>query len=379
MKFLPMIIANMKRKKIRALLTVGSFAIAFFLFGLLTTIDHAFYEGIDVAGANRLLVLNKTSLTLRLPVSYRNAIQHINGVDAVTYATWFGGVYQHEKNFFPQFAIDTGTYRSVYPEYLVTENQWQSFLKDRQGAIVGRKTFEQYKWQIGDRIPIQGSIYPGLWEFNICGVYDGEGKSVDITKFWFHHQLLDERNPNESGFIGAYVITIKNPHQAAAISKTIDTQFENSPFETRTITERAFAASFVKQIGNIRLILLLVCGVVFFTLLLITGSNLALSVKERTHEIAILKTIGFSDNRIIYHVLLEMVLYAFIGALLGLGLCKLFTLAGDPTAGLLPLFYLAPEKIAIGMVIAVFAGMTSGIIPAIIITKLQIIDVMRRV
>jgi putative ABC transport system permease protein len=378
MKFLPIIFANIMRKKIRTLLTVGSFAIALFLFGILATIETAFYEGVEVAEADRLLVLNKTSMTMHLPLSYKTSLQQISGVDSVTYVTWFGGIYQDEKNFFPQFAIDTESYRAVYPEYDIPMEQWQVFLKDRQGAIVGRKTFEQYNWHIGDRIPIQGSIYPGLWEFNICGVYDGKDKSDDFTKFWFHHKLLDDNNPYDSGSVGTYVVKINHPDQAVSISRQIDTLFENSPFETRTLTEKAFAIGSVKQIGNIKLILLFVGGVVFFTLLLVTGSNMAISVRERVNEIAIMKTIGFSDIKILVIVLAETASYAFSGAIVGLGLCKLFTLTGDPTGGLLPLFYLPTAKIAVGTLIAAVVAIVSGLIPAFAITKLQIVDAMRR-
>ncbi|MFC1851506.1 ABC transporter permease [candidate division CSSED10-310 bacterium] len=379
MKFLPLIIANIKRKKIRTVLTLGSFAVSLFLFGLLVTIDAAFYQGLEVAGVDRLIVSNKTSLIMPLPVSYKERLRQIPGVEDVTYASWFGGIYQDEKNFFPQFAIDTETWLGLYPEFIIPEQQWQAFEKDRQGAIVGRKTMKRFKWKVGDRIPLQATIYRGIWEFNICGVYNGTRKADDLTQFWFHHKYLDENTPFEKGYVGWYTVKVKDPDQAAQVSRAIDDRFANSPFETKTDTEKAFTAGFVKQFGNIKLILLSVGAVVFFTLLLITGSNMGISVRERTNEIAILKTVGFTDQKVVFLILLESTLYALVGGGLGLGLCKLFTLAGDPTGGLLPLFYLAADRIALGVGIAFLVGVTAGFIPALFAMKLKIVDAMRRV
>ncbi|MBN1879181.1 FtsX-like permease family protein [bacterium] len=379
MKFLRLFFANLKRKRMRTILTVASFAVALFLFGLLVTISAAFSQGIDVAGADRLVVRNRISLIMPLPVSYKEQLLQIPGVNAVTYATWFGGVYQDERNFFPQFSIETETWRDMYPEYNVPDDHWESFLKDRQGCIAGRKLMERFGWKIGDRIPLRATIFGGTWEFNLCGVYDGNRREDDTTQFWFHGKYLEERRSWGKGEVGWYTVKVDDPDRAAEVSKAIDGRFENSPNETTTETEKAFAAGFVNQFGNIKLIMLSVGAVVFFTLLLITGSNMAMSVRERTPEIAVLKTIGFSDTLILAQVLIESLAYAMTGGLLGLLMCKLFTLNGDPTGGMLPLFYLSGRNMLLGVGLTVLVGVAAGIIPAMLAMRLRIVDAMRRV
>lgn len=378
MKFLPLILENMKRKKVRLVLTIGSYAVALFLFGLLTVIENAFYQGIDIAGADRLVVRNKTSLIMPLPLSYKERLLQIDGVDAVTHANWFGGVYQDPRNFFPQFAIDTETYRDMYPEFKIKDEQWETFLKDQQGAIVGKKILNKYGWKIGDKIPIQATYYEGTWDFNICGVYEGTRQADDETQFWFHFKYLDERSPFEKGYVGWYVVRVHNPEEAVSVIQAIDDRFANSPFETMTETESEFAAGFVKQFGNIRLILISVGSVVFFTLLLISGSNMGLAIRERTHEIGVLKTIGFSDVKILLLILLEASSYALTGGVLGLLLCKLMTLGGDPTGGMLPVFYLSMSTILLGVIVTFMVGIISGLIPALNGMNLKIVDAMRR-
>lgn len=379
MKFIPLLWANLKRKKARTILTVGSFAVALFLFGLLATIDGAFNQGVEIAGADRLVVRNRISLTMPLLMSYKERLAQIPGVKSVTYASWFGGVYQDERNFFPQFSIDSETYLTMFPEYKVNPTDWQAFLKDRQGCVVGRKLVERFGWKLGDKIPIRGTIYPGTWEFNICAIYDGTRVSDDLTQFWFHQKYLEERDTGMKGYVGWYYVQVANPQEADKVADAIDERFENSPYETTTDTEKAFAAGFVKQMGNIQFILVSIGGVIFFTLLLITASNMAMSVRERTSEIAVLKTLGFSDIKILVLVLAESLLYALLGGALGLGLAKLFTLQGDPTGGMLPFFYLSPTYIVVGLGIMVVVGLLSGLIPSYLAMRLKIVDAMRRI
>ena len=379
MKYFRLITANFKRKRMRIILTIGSFAVALFLFGLLSAIGDAFNQGIEVAGANRLIVRNRTSLIMPLPVSYKERLKQIPNVSAVTFASWFGGIYQDERNFFPQFAIDEETYRKMFPEFKIPQDQWDAFLKDRQGCIVGRKIADRFGWKIGDRIPLQGTIFRGLWEFNLVAIYDGSRDADDTTQFWFHNTYLEERKAFGKGTVGWYTVEIDNPDNAAQVSKVIDDRFLNSPFETTTETEKAFAAGFVNQFGNIKLIILSVGSVVFFTLLLITGSNMAMSVRERFGEIAVLKTIGFSDGLVLILILIESLTLACTGGLIGLGLCKLFTLQGDPTKGMLPLFHLSGEKIILGILSTIVVGIAAGIIPAILAMRLRIVEAMRRV
>src|SRR5580698_9172676 len=193
MKFLPLLLANLRRKKLRTLLTVGSFIVALFLFGFLAIIHGAFNGGLDVVGIDRLMVINKVSIIQPLPLSYRDQIQRIPGVKYVTYQSWFGGIYQDPKNFFPSFAVDPDTQRLVFPELTVPDDEWNKFLSDREGAIVGSKTAKRFGWKIGDRVPIQAPIYGGTWDFNIDGIYDNKKDGIDLTQFWLHDKYLEER------------------------------------------------------------------------------------------------------------------------------------------------------------------------------------------
>ncbi len=380
MKYLPLIVKNLFRKKTRLLLTLGSIAVALFLYGLLVTVEGALTQGVEVAGADRLVVINRVSLIQPLPVSYRDRLLRIPGVAAVTYASWFGGVYQDEKNFFAQFAVEPESWHAMYPEFDIPPAQWSAFMEDREGAIVGVKTAERFGWKLGDRIPIRGTIFAGTWEFNIRGIYTGKRPDDDTTQFWFRRDYLEERGPDWSkGLVGWYVVRVADPDDATRIVKAIDAEFANSAWETRTDTEKAFAASFAKQIGNIRLIILSIGGVVFFTLLLVTGNTMAMAVRERVGELAVLKTVGFSDGAVLALVLAEAMALAVAGGTIGLGLAKGLTLAGDPTGGMLPVFYLPPAKMAFGFLLAILVGAASGLVPALTAMRLRIVDALRRV
>jgi putative ABC transport system permease protein len=379
MKFLPFILRNLKRKKTRTILTVGSIAVALFLFGLLVTIENGLNAGVDIAGADRLVVRNRISLIQPLPLSYQQRLRQIDHVEEATHANWFGGIYQDERNFFPQFAIDTETYRRVFTEFVIPDDQWQAFLADREGAVVGRGTAERFGWKIGDRIPIRGTIFQGAWEFNLRAIYDGSTAQADETQFWFHYDYLDERRQWGKGLVGWYTVKIDDPDNAVAVAEAIDTAFANSAWETSTETEKAFAAGFAKQIGNIRLIVMSIGAVVLFTLLLVTGSAMSTAVRERIPEFGVLKTLGFGDATVLGMVLAESLLIALVGGGLGIGLAKLLTLTGDPTGGMLPIFYLGPASILLGLGLALMVGLLAGAIPALTAMRLKIVDALRRV
>ncbi len=379
MKYLPFIFRNLFRRKTRTLLTVGSIAVALFLFGLLVTIETSLNAGVDVAGADRLIVRNKTSLIMPLPLSYQERLRQIEHITEATFATWFGGIYQDQKNFFPQFAIDTETYRELFPEFRIQDEQWRAFLADQEGAVVGRTTAERFGWKVGDRIPIQGTIWSGIWEFNIRAIYEGERAGDDESMFWFHWKYLEERRPFGKGTVGWYTVKLDDPDHAVEVGRAIDERFANSAWETSTETEKAFAAGFAKQIGNIRLLILSIGAVVLFTLLLVTGNTMAMAVRERVPELGVLKTLGFGDRTVLALVLAESLMIALVGGALGLGLAKLFTLGGDPTGGMLPVFYLAPGKMALGAALALFVGFAAGAIPALTAMNLRIVDALRRV
>jgi putative ABC transport system permease protein len=379
MKYKSLIMANLFRKKLRTTLTIGSFAVALFLFGLLVVVHGAFNQGVDVAGADRLDVINKTSIIQPLPYSYRDQILRIPGVKAITYDNWFGGVYQDEKNFFPQFAIDPENQRVVFPEFVIPDDQWKAFLEDREGAIAGSGIAKRFGWKVGDRIPIKGAIYPGDWEFNIRGIYTGSRDNDDLTQFWFHYKYLDERRQYGKGLVGWYTLKLDTPDDGTRVVKAVDTMFANSPYETKTETEKALASDFAKQFGNIGFLISAVGSVVFFTLLLVTGNTMAIAVRERIGELAVLKAVGFNDRFVLFLVLGESLMIAAIGGAIGLALCKLMTLGGDPTHGFLPFFYLPGPMILLGFSVALAVGVLAGILPATSAMRLRVVDALRRV
>jgi putative ABC transport system permease protein len=383
MKFRGLIFANLFRKKLRLLLTIGSFAVALFLFAFLAVVRGAFNRGADIAGADRLVTINRVSIIQPLPLAYRDKILRIPGVKAVTHNNWFGGVYQDEKNFFPQFAIDVENQRQVLPELVVPDEQWQNFVKDRQGAIVGAKTAQRFKWKIGDRIPIKNVAYgvSGTWEFNLDGIYHSEKAGGDESQFWFQWDYFEERMPERfKGNVGWYVVKLDSPDNAVSVAKAIDDMAANSSYETKTETESEFAASWVKQFGNIQFLIITIGSVVFFTLLLVTGNTMAISVRERVGELAVLKAIGFSDRWVLFFVLAESLTIALAGGVLGLGLALLAIPAlGAALNGMLPTLILSPAVLSSGLAIALVVGVVSGILPGIGAMRLRVVNALRRV
>ncbi|HEY1422455.1 MAG TPA: FtsX-like permease family protein [Candidatus Acidoferrum sp.] len=382
MKFSRLIFANLFRKKVRLILTIGSFAVALFLFAFLSIVRGAFLGNAELASANRLITINRTSIINLIPLSYKDKIQRIPGVTYVTHNNWFGGVYQNENNFFPQFVIDPESQRQVFPELVVADEQWATFLKDRQGAIAGAKTAKRFGWKIGDRIPIKTTLYGGgAWEFNLDGIYHGTRAQDDETQFWFQWDYFEEKVPDRvKGQTGWYVIRIDKPEEAPRIGKAIDTEFANSPNETKTEAESAFAANWVKQFGNIQFLIVTIGAVVFFTLLLVTGNTMAISVRERTSELAVLKAIGYSDRAILFFVLTESLVIALFGGLLGLLLAVVATpVLATLLASMLPNLVLPGSILIMGLVVALAVGIIAGLLPGIGAMRLRVVNALRRV
>ena len=383
MKFSGLILANLLRRKIRLILTIGSFAVALFLFALLGVVNDAFSRGADVVSADRLVTVNRTSIINPVPLSYRDEILRIPGVTYITHDNWFGGVYQDPKNFFPQFVIDPENQRRVYPELIVPDEQWNTFLKDRQGAIVGAVTMKRFGWKIGDRIPIRTTLY-GLQnkalEFNLDGIYHGEKREDDETQFWIQWEYFKESVPESmKGQVGWYTVRIGNPDDAPRIAKAIDSAYINSPYETRTETESAFAEGWVKQFGNIKFLITSIGTVVFFTLLLVTGNTMAISVRERTNELGVLKAIGFSDRAVLGFILGESMVIAVagcVGLLLALGAIPALSRA---MAGLLPPLFVTGKTLVYGVIAALLVGFASGILPAYGAMRMRVVNALRRV
>jgi putative ABC transport system permease protein len=382
-KFNRFIFANLFRKKIRLILTIGSFAVALFLFTFLAVVRSAFSRGTELAGADRLVVINRAGLINVIPLSYRDKILQIKGVKAVTHNNWFGGVYQDEKNFFPQFVIDPENQRQVMTEMRVPDDEWNNFVKDRQGAVVGAGLAKRFGWKVGDRIPIKNALYgpTKTWEFVLDGIYHNDHPGGDESQFWLQWKYFDETVPAViKSQIGWYVVKLDSPDDSVPVAAAIDKGFANSSTETKTETESAFAAGFAKQLGNIELLILTIGGVVFFTLLLVTGNTMAISVRERVGELAVLKAIGYPDRYVLFFVLSEALVIALIGGLIGLGLAVLaIPFVGAALRGLLPPLLLSVSVLSAGLAFAVFVGVASGLLPGIGAMRLRVVDALRRV
>lgn len=382
MKYLPLLWKNLWRKKVRTLFTIGSLFVAFLLFGVLMAIRTAFTFGVDIAGVDRLVLIHKVSLIMPLPISYQSQLQSTPGVEVATHNTWFGGVYQDPANFFAQIVVDPEPFMSIYPEYVLPPEQMKAWLDDRQGAIVGADLARRFGWSIGDRVPIQATIWQpkggGLtWEFNIVGIYDGE-QGVDKTQLFFRYDYLDENRAGGEGMVGWYVVKIADASQSQAMAARFDEMFANSSAETKTTTEKGFVEGFANQVGDIGSIMISIAAAVLFTMLLIAATTMAQAVRERTSEMAVLKTLGFSSSTILLWVLGESLLITGLGGGLGLLASWLFVQQGDPTGGMLPIFILPPSNVAAGAGLILLMGLVAGLLPAVQAMQLKITDGLRR-
>ena len=383
MKFMPLVWSNLKRKKARTLLTFLSILVAFVLYGYLAAIGEALTLGLSVAGADRLIVRNRVSIIQPLPLSYRDRIASLPGVEAITHASWFGGIYQDPKNVFGQMAVSPQTYLDMYPEFLLSEPAKERWLRTRTGAIVGRRTAEKYGWKIGDRIPLQATIWPQKndnpsWEFDLVGIYDGAKDGTDLTNLFFHYDYFDEARQFGQGMVGWYMVRVRNPADAAAVAQHIDETFANSSHETKAETEGAFIRGWTRQIGDITTIMVAIMSAVFFTILLVAGNTMSQSVRERTEELGVLKAMGFTNGRVLGLVLAESCCLAVLGGGLGLAVGWGLISRGDPTGGVLPVFYLPEGRLLMGFALALALGLAAGLPPALQAMRLQIAQGLRR-
>lgn len=385
MKYLSLIFANLRRKKLRTVLTILSIIVAFLLFGYLSAIKTAFVAGVEVAGADRLITRNKVSLINLVPLAHKNDIAAIDGVDLVTHQTWFGGIYQQPSNFFAQFVVEPAPFLDLYPEYVLTDEQKAAWLENRTGVIVGRGLADRFGWSEGDRVPLLSPIWSQKeggrdWAFDISAIYEGAEDGVDTSQMFIRYDYMDEARQGGQGLVGWYTLRIADPDRAAEVAQEIDRTFANSPDETKTEPEGAFIQGFANQIGNIGKILRAVMTAVFFTILLVAANTMAQSVRERTNELAVLKTLGFTDRMVLGTVLAESLLLAGIAGAFGLGIGGvLIAVFGDPTGGFLPVFFVPDRDWGIGVALVVGLGIVSGLIPALQAMRLQIVDALRRV
>jgi putative ABC transport system permease protein len=383
MKFIHLIWSNLKRKKLRTGLTLLSILVAFILFGFLSSIKQALAGGVSLEGANRLIVRQKVSLINLLPESYKARMERIPGVSLAVHQTWFGGIYQDAKNFFMQNPVVPEDFLNMHPEFILPPEQKKAWLETRTGAIVGRKTADRFHWKIGQKVPIQSSIWAQtggsrVWEFDIVGIFTGRDKNTDTTSMFFRYDYFDEARTGAKGQVGWYSIRIKDPSQAAAIATRVDQEFENSPYETKTEPEGAFVQGWAKQVGNIALITASIMGAVFFTILLVTGNTMSQAVRERTGELGVLKAIGFSNAQVLGLVLAESCLVAVLGGALGMGIAWLIASGGDPTGGMLPQFFLPHRDLLAGLGLSLALGLVTGIFPALSAMRLRVADALRR-
>jgi putative ABC transport system permease protein len=383
MKYWVLVWSGLRRRKLRTGLTLLCILFAFILFGYLSAIGRALDQGVSLAGADRLLVRHRVSITQPLPSSYQRRMAMVPGVRAVTHASWFGGIYREPRNFFAQMAVIPDAYLRMYPEFLLPPDQQQAWLVNRTAAVVGRKTAERFGWKIGDRIPIQATVWvkrdgSRLWEFELVGIYDGAEPGTDTTNFLFHYAYLDEARSFGQGLVGWYMVRVNDPETADAVAAAIDETFLNSSAETKAETEGAFLRGWARQIGDITTILVAILGAVFFTILLVAGNTMAQSVRERTEELGVLKAIGFTHTRVLALVLAESCLLAMLGGGLGLALAWMLISQGDPTGGLLPMFYFPRADVALGGGLALLLGLVAGALPAWQAMRLQIADALRR-
>jgi putative ABC transport system permease protein len=386
MKFLPLVWRNLMRRKIRTIITVMTIVVAFVLFGALMAIRAAFSMGVDVAGADRLMMIHKVSIIQPLPQSYGDRIKSTEGVTALTHANWFGGYFREPSNFVQSMAVDPSTWLDMYPEFELPADQRKTWLGDRTGAVIGADLAKRYGWKLGDRIPLLAPIYQrakdGPWDFTIDGIYDSNKQGVDKTQFFFHYDYLNEvmrKLPGQGDQIGWYIFRVADPSTSDQLAKKIDAMFANSSAETKTATEKAFVSDWAKQVGDIGSIMMAITAVVMFFILFVAGNAMAQSVRERINELGVLKTLGFGDGRILALVLLESCTIAIVGGGLGLLLSwTVITVMGDPTGGMLPIFHFPPRDLILGAVLVLALGVGTGLLPALQASRMKIVDALRR-
>ena len=379
MKYFPLVLANLGRHKRRTALTMASVALALFLFASLRTVVTTLAATASFGSAKRLVVTNATGIVFPLPIAYANRLRAEPGVDGVSWANWFGGRYGDGKRFFANFAVDVESYLAMYPELQLPADQRDAFLRERSSALVGRHLLDVFGWHLGQDVTLQGTIFPGDWTFTIRGVYTPSDRVINDDMLLFHHDYFDERI-GRAGIAGWYVVRIADPNQAAQIAKTIDDQFRNSSSPTKTGTEQAFNASFATMWGNVSLLMGTIGLAVVFAILLVTANAMMMSARERIGEVAVLKTIGFSDRILFSLVLVEAGVIALTGAAVGLGGAKLLYRATNfNAAGFLPGFDVTGATLLLGAGIALLLMLASGLIPAVRAARLPVIQALRHV
>ena len=381
MKYFSLVWAQLFRSRTRTLLTLLSVVAAFLLFGMLDSVRVAFNSGGSVDGANRLIVASRLSITQSLPVRLQAEIEAIPGVENVTYAMWFGGIYQDQRNFFPNFSVAPNFF-DVYGEYEVPPDQLQAFRDTRTGAAVGEALAKKFGWKIGDTIPLQATIFPrggsNDWPLVLKGIYRSKDRALaanEERQLMMNWKYFDESNDYIKNQVSWYTVTLDNPDHSSRVAQAIDAISANSDHETKTQTESAFQQAFAKQFADIGLIVTAIMGAVFFTLLLLTGNTMAQAVRERIPELATLKTLGFSDATVLVLVMVESVLLVVIGGLVGLGLASaIMPGVSAASGGVIALPTVPAQTWLIGLALMIGIGIIVGVLPALRAQRLKIVD-----
>jgi len=376
---------NLFRKKLRATLMLVSILIAFLIFGVLAGFERAFNSGEDVASADRLMVVNKINFTQPLPIAYFNRVRGVEGLRQVTHLNWFCGYYQEPKNFLIVLAVEPQSYMEVYDDQIFIPAQVrQTFMRERTGALVGEAMAKKWGWKVGDRVPIMSNIFTQKngsrsWDFTIVGTFTGRKPQVDTNFMVFQYPYFNETQNLGKDMIGWMALKTSSPSSNEAVAKAIDQLFANSLYETSTDTEKAFNKAFAAQLGNIALIVALVVGAAFATILMIVGNTMVMAVRERTREIGVLKTLGFTGSRILRLVLGESVLLALLGGLPGIALAALFAASMETRVGnFIPGFAVTPRIAFTAIALMLAFGLATGLIPAINAVRLKIATALGR-
>lgn len=375
---------NMWRHRLRSLLTIAGIAVAIIAFGLLRTVVDSWYAGAELGSSARLITRNAASLAFPLPYSHGERIRRVPGVQAVTWANWFGGIYIDDKHFFPQFAVDPDSYFKVYDEYVVDPAELAAFRADRRGVIVGSKTAAKYGWRVGDQVPLKGTVYPGVWSFTIRGIYHGRDDKVDTSQFLMHWAYVNEKVksllPSLADRVGIFAVAIRNPSEVTSTSAAIDSLFRNSLAETRTESQKSFQLGFISMVDTILLAIQTVAYVVVLIIMAVMANTMAMASRERTREYATLKALGFGPGFVYGLVFGESLAMAAVGG--GLGVVLTFPLASAffaATRDLFVVFEVTPVTIALQIGAALLIGLTAALAPAINSSRIRIVDGLRAV
>ncbi len=380
MKVLKLIIKNPLRHKLRTTLTILGIAIAVISFGLLRTVVTAWYVGVEGSSANRLITRQAVSFIFPLPYSYRDKIAQIEGVKNLTYANWFGGVYIDKNQFFARIAADAETIFDVYPEFMLTKDELETFKRERNSCILGEGIARQYNLKVGYIMTLEGDIYPGNWEFIVRGIYRPRDKTTDASQMIFHWNYVNERMkedmPERSGDIGWYIVQIEDPAKSAIISEQIDALFKNSPAETKTETERAFQQGFLAAtsaiIDSMNVISFIIVGII----MLILGNTMIMAARERTREYAVFKALGFSGKHLTQIILGESLFISAVGGGVGLVLTFPIVVAFEKVIpkGFFPVFQIEPITVILAVSAAILIGIAAAIFPIQRALSTKIID-----